>query len=394
METVKTITTYQIPEGNFEALVVKIEKVNRKAAKLGVDAVKLTLVRKYFETKKDGAYKYYEVTVEGKMPQLDGWRFIATLNHEHSDVMIRMLDTGVGIPEQYKNNNSFCEHCHTKRRRNDTFVIANDEKGELLRVGRQCLKDYIPTRTPEEIVRMAQYIDTTVYGEFESFDGVSDAYKYTPLMEYLPYVVNAIRKDGWLSNSSAGYHEVSTSSNAWSIIGQLDNPKVSREWKEQYRPTEADEDEAKKTIEWAKTLTDQEVGSYLYTLNLLAKDDYFNSYKESGYAAAMVMSCQREMGRLEEKKWEAKKSNEWIGNVKERLQLVLTVKDKQNIEGYYGTTILHTFEDEAGNNVKWFSSGVRFDIGETVTVKGTVKKHDEWKGRKQTVLTRVKEVLK
>ena len=63
----------------------------------------------------------------------------------------------------------------------------------------------------------------------------------------------------------------------------------------------------------------------------------------------------------------------------------------RRIEGYYGTTTLTKFL--AGDDtLVWFSSGDKSDlkVGDTVSIMGTVKKHDQFKDEKQTVITRAK----
>lgn len=62
------------------------------------------------------------------------------------------------------------------------------------------------------------------------------------------------------------------------------------------------------------------------------------------------------------------------------------------------SSYLHAFVDADGNRVKWFASSKSLAMpdgsfaalveGQTVTLKATVKKHDEYKGIRETVLTR------
>lgn len=70
------------------------------------------------------------------------------------------------------------------------------------------------------------------------------------------------------------------------------------------------------------------------------------------------------------------------------LDLALRVTAVHDVTGIYGTTSIHTMLDEKGNVFKWFASSERLEIGTLYNVRGTVKVHDEYKGRKETVLTR------
>ena len=70
-------------------------------------------------------------------------------------------------------------------------------------------------------------------------------------------------------------------------------------------------------------------------------------------------------------------SGEYVGNVGDKINVTLTFK------GY------HTFEDENGNTFIWVTSASKdFEENKTYTVKGTIKAHKEYKGVKQTNLTR------
>ena len=60
------------------------------------------------------------------------------------------------------------------------------------------------------------------------------------------------------------------------------------------------------------------------------------------------------------------------------------------IEGIYGLTLIHRLEDLSGNKAVWFSSGNGLDTGKTYQIKATVKKHGDYNGANQTVLTRCK----
>lgn len=54
------------------------------------------------------------------------------------------------------------------------------------------------------------------------------------------------------------------------------------------------------------------------------------------------------------------------------------------------TKYVYTFRDESGNALVWITENGRFaDKGETLSIKGTVKAHKDYKGEKQTMVNRV-----
>lgn len=83
--------------------------------------------------------------------------------------------------------------------------------------------------------------------------------------------------------------------------------------------------------------------------------------------------------------------NEWFGTEGERGTFFLRCVHVQTIDGYYGPAILHIFLDSAGRKAKWFSSSKNLGKG-AVEIKGTVKRHETYEGRKVTQLMRCKVV--
>jgi hypothetical protein len=79
--------------------------------------------------------------------------------------------------------------------------------------------------------------------------------------------------------------------------------------------------------------------------------------------------------------------------VGDKITIQATVKAIRFIDGDYGVSTLYSLETEDHMSVKWFASrsalGTECD-GKVLTLTGTIKKCDEYKGVKSTTLTRVK----
>ena len=100
----------------------------------------------------------------------------------------------------------------------------------------------------------------------------------------------------------------------------------------------------------------------------------------------------------------AAESNHY-GNVGDKVQMELELVnvayyDVQFSKGWYGTTTnyIYTMKDAAGNLFVWKTTSylervengeyIKIHRGDRFTLKGTIKEHSEYKGEKQTVLTR------
>lgn len=82
-------------------------------------------------------------------------------------------------------------------------------------------------------------------------------------------------------------------------------------------------------------------------------------------------------------------ASEWQGEVGSRLDLRLHVDRifKSDYASWGKTSYMFLMSDAAGNKYKW-STSKWYNEGEDIHIRATVKEHSEYKGEKQTVLTR------
>lgn len=85
-------------------------------------------------------------------------------------------------------------------------------------------------------------------------------------------------------------------------------------------------------------------------------------------------------------------NSEYVGEIGDRIEETLTVTKAVTLESYYGTSIMHIMEDAVGNVFVWITKAKSYPEGKVVTLRGTIKDHKEYKGTKQTILTRCKEM--
>lgn len=87
-----------------------------------------------------------------------------------------------------------------------------------------------------------------------------------------------------------------------------------------------------------------------------------------------------------------KSNSEWVGEVGDRVkQLPVTLISIYGYDGRYGYSQIVKFKDENENIFTWFTAvKINIEIGDSCFLTGTIKKHDEYKGEKTTVLTRCK----
>ncbi len=415
--TVEAQDTFKIPEENFGKFEEKIAKLNRRAAKLGVPAISyvtVDVVEDWVRNTHTGSNlpkvadrqysddyitypRLFKVTkVEGTTPQLAGWSFIGTLDHVSEAGVILRAVPGEELPKVYREAKPVCDHCRAERRRKETFIVRN-ESGVYKQVGRQCVADFLGGVDPKNIARSLEYIYEALRlageCEDESYGTLSGNRRY--LKRVLAVTAAVIRKYGWLSRSKARELDYAGAPTATAdIVSRLEyNTKLDNEDRELLRSvTDEDVAFAEQTVAWLNELreTSDDLNDYLYNLTTLAQSATI-SPKSFGLACSMVSTYQRHLGDLirRQKYAEVNANSRYFGTVGKREVYTVTVLNVIFRESDFGVTKIHKLITKDGNLATWFASSEALEQGKTYEVKATVKKHEEFQGVQQTVVTRV-----
>lgn len=145
---------YRVFESSYESILEKVQKANKRAYRYGIPQIVVTKTGEEFKTVrreygKPETYKLIKFKISQPSPKMSGgWKFIARVDHEPFGNMIVKApgtDEFEGkLHEMFGNGQpSYCDHCKKKRNRTSTFIVQ-DEQGALKRIGKACLKDYLP----------------------------------------------------------------------------------------------------------------------------------------------------------------------------------------------------------------------------------------------------------
>lgn len=383
-----TISEYTIIADRLSDAQSKIEKLNKRARKLGVPEVILEVVPGSEQIKKDGNdnYKTIDVVLVGEKIKLAGWHFAATIQHTGEGNIVRRVpgsDENAVDLKDYREVEPMCDHCRMLRRRNDTYIVVNDE-GETKQVGSSCLRDFLGA-DPASALWMAQFlIDLDAEFESEYSEPGERTVSYYKIETYLGWVSASIRNSGWLSRGKARWEDaVATADdafNVWYWMGRTPRP---------YEPTDEDFELGEKALEWIRsTENPMDANDYIYNLYVATKQNYI-TWREFGLVASLIQAYSRHMEQ-ELKLARMKKDSSWVGEKGVRQEFTLTVESVRYIDGSFGVTALHSMVDADGNIFTWFGSGSALEVGKTYTGKATVKDHTEYKGVKQTIINRPK----
>jgi len=91
----------------------------------------------------------------------------------------------------------------------------------------------------------------------------------------------------------------------------------------------------------------------------------------------------------EERRAQERAQSEHLGSVGERLTVTAQIVCERVRDGQWGASTWFLLKTPEGHVLTWQASGTfTVEQGEDVTLVGTVKRHDEYQGTKQTVITR------
>lgn len=407
-DTVSELPMWTVSPAAYAATREKVEKINERARKRGFTG-RIDLIAEPFEQAEENEAGFnvtrsmFRVALSGQPPRYEGWSFLATLNwDQHAGLVVRAAP-GAPPVDRATLVEGRCDHCHTVRQRRKVYLVRN-EQGEQIQVGSTCIKDFLGWSAGISFID-----EESVREDIDGFlTGLTGGERDYRTEDVLAIAWAAIQVEGFRPSNSEG----------WSTKGQvqfvLDPPPGERTREEEVflatirEHVEPSRELGRKVREFI--LSDEFAGSSDYVKNLKAivAAEYV-SWSNLGFVASAPQAYARWQERTLIRQAEKRAPSQWVGQPGDRLTLDLEIKAIRYIEGDYGVTTLYTFVDGAGNQFKWFSSrgisvpsgwkrsrerlpdidyGRPAEAGDKVKLAATVKGHDEWKGHKQTVLTR------
>jgi hypothetical protein len=418
--TEKTLEdTFEVKDVGLNYIKSELDRLNKKAARLKTKPLTLKIVGKRESKDPDSEYNdiivIYSVKIEGESPIIGGYEFIANIEHSPEGNIINISpDISVkSLPSEYRTAGATCDHCHTKRDRNNTFVLKDTNTGEFKRVGRNCLKNFMPDVDPKEILNYASILGKALniaVGAEDMHDGGGMGMgggnsKYYSASDFLVYICIAYFMEGkYISGTKARQNadigegsKVSTADLAKNIRSNRDADLQKEVDALRPKATEL----AKKIEEWKETkdwdaLADQkpELANYFQNMKVIANASAIQ-YKNAGYHASllgMYLRDQMDAQKAADQKAQAVNKT-YIGTVGEKITFDATVKISKPFQSQYGVGEMYIFNDPEGNEVVYFASrDMGLDVGQTYKLQATVKAQQvsRYNGQPQTIITRAK----
>ena len=418
-------TVFAIPDYRVPYLKHKLQPFLKKAEKFNVPYTFEEIGK--VELKDDENQKQSCIIIRLNFSiQLNGWTFIGAIDHTPNGNIIRNASK-MQLPEKFRTIKSYCEHCKTYRNRKATYIVYSEKEG-FKQVGKNCLFLY----TGIDLAKIAYAMDIMNYvhsyadgeGEYDDDYGYSRPCNTADAREVLALAWKLISIFGY---SKKGNKEPTI--NRYFKAENYLNGYMKRYCQKEFKEydafvkenniqffTEDDYANADKVREWCmeqKTSSD-----YLHNLQVIfsnyveeeckhhdgtpytSKHCYMDK-KYLGMVISVIPSYMRAMDMQMEriKKKDKEMQSVYIGEIGKKVNakivdISVLYSWEKSFNGYnYTTTFFYRLVSEEGNILTW-STARKLDRDDILVKKpiisGTVKAHNEYKGVKQTELTRCK----
>jgi hypothetical protein len=399
--------SYTIPHERLSVLQAGVDKLNKRAAKLGMEPVSVVsgqpFAQQYIEVEPaeygdDGRILprserirtrwLCNVHIKGSVPVVAGFSFIAKLDHLEGGNLVLRAPGWDGDLDGWRVVGSRCQHCGLARSRAATFLIR-DESGNIIQVGRQCLQDYTRNADVENAVKLFKCWQELLAGGSDDSDGEGSwgfgGYCAGPTpTEYLAAAVSSIRHRGF---HKSGAEERSTRSFCDFITGPCPKDKGERGDREEIalwkslQPTDAQRAQAAEVLAWV--LASNDSSDYMHNARLACAERTVRSRTE-GILASLPSMHNKAMGREQERR-ERPVAGPYVGVTKGKVTLKVTVKYVTGWESeqYRTSGVFMILADENNSTIMVRATGAidrqanadDFKDGQWY-IHGTVKKHE------------------
>lgn len=382
--------TFKILNDLRNELEKRCSKITRKGGE-----VKISYGEPYVENHRSNGVKhlveFVDVTVEGSYV-VPGWEFVATAEFdEDANANIIRSTPGVEVPSIYFNRCE-CDHCKINRSRKHTIIIRNIESGEFKQVGKSCMKDYTGYSAEYYAGYVAALSDLQSWAdeECERYFGCGRFREYYSVQEILEQTVARVLDRGYITNAVA---EKLASERCITVDTTSQDVKLiltgAKDWKgnpilEAYSIS----DEIRGIVEEIRNLVNQadDTNEFVHNCKTLLSKSHVE-FRDIGFVVASYSFYNRMQKEKEAQKNQVTPS-EYIGDIGGKIEFTAVPSCVYSYDTQWGVSYIYKFTVD--NNVIVWKTSNRLDDCKEVHVKATVKAHEEYRGVKQTEITRAR----
>lgn len=373
------IQCFMIAKPNWSQFLEAVSKASKRAEKLGMAPLTWELAPELDGLMAGAPVPQVAVALMGDVPETLDWRIVGRLEYlpDSQETLIHG-----DVPDRLRHEGMTCDHCHTPRARQLTYVLRFGNGSAYKRVGRACLSDFLQTDAADKLAKyfdlLASVTETLEVLKHYDNSGCGREYRYYAPEAVLLQAAATIRAYGWVSRAEA--ERMGTAATGDHVRRQLEGD-------ESISVTSEDETTVDAVLTWlnSNAVKDEAKDSpYLHNLYAMAASGSVPAYK-----VAHMASAAHAYKRSLEKK-EAPTSS-FVGTTGKREDFVVTlIRASELPPTQWGSRTCYSFVDGSGNKLVWFSSSYSgMQVGRTYHVAATVEKHDIYRESFQTVISRV-----
>jgi hypothetical protein len=382
----------------MERLEKKLNRIYNKCKKFGCEFSYRRVGEDFREIGDESGHtytaKFILVEAEGRAI-INGWGFLASIEHTEKGNIVKCVGE-TEIPEKYYNSEPLCEHCNYNRNRKDTYLVINEETGEIKQVGKSCLKDFTGGLDAGAVAHYISLFDELIVGETPP-GGRGE--RYYRIDDFLRYAAETVRCFGYVSRSDDPHGNTADRAFEYFLVenhGYLLSEQVREALLKEMKTvnfnahSEDTDRRVGEALSWALALEPN--NNYQRNLKTVCSLKYV-TYKNMGILTSLFSAHHRALERQQEEterqreKDAERARSEHVGQVGDRITVQpQSTECLTSWETEWGITRVYKIIDINGNVYTW-KTGSFIEEG-VKHIKGTVKEHKEYDGMKQTELTR------
>lgn len=373
------MTTYWIPEINLPALEARVARIERTCDRYGFD-FSFEYGDSEFRTVRDVDGLAYTLRyVETKMSwsaKILGWEVVALIEAPACDggqnVIFRISEVAE-IPSEYYTTKLACDHCNSCRHRERTFLVVNNE-GKYMQLGSACINAYTGGLDPERI--------GTIYSRIRNIENLEDVdvesltdtdtvrfNTYIDRDRCLRFTLDVIAKYGY----TPAHDDMSTGKRVRTHLTAMHEPTATPE-------------SAVSIVTWASNIPDT-ASEYMLNVRSALSSKYFKANLVNIVVSAVHVYLQ------EQDRQHKASMSQYVGSVGDKITVYFeSAKIITSTYNFHAelVNLIQGVDHDSNVYIWWTSTFV--DIDNLKGLTGKVKAHEEFRGVKQTVLTRCKQL--
>lgn len=333
--------------------------------------------------------------VIGILEKNDNKIIINFLNKEYT----KLLD------KQILEETLICDHCNTKRKRRQVFLVLDTKTNKIMRLGKSCLQAFIP-KTVDSVISLIKYSELFFEEDWSFTPNYMDEYQMLNFEKYIISCIHLIKTDGYHSrnNNFDIENQTRTKAKEYMESGEfVDDPEIYNKY-----------------IEFIKNNTILDF-SLVNNISTFIEEGYF----KENYDEQILFTCLKFLNQKVTPKNKPKfkeHPSQYIGEVGDKITInnleYVKTNTFENMFSYSGgLSFIHTFKDSHENIFVYMGSLNELDIfkmsddydeySENIDISPEdylklfyfeitckVKKHEEYNNIKQTHIKNIKLIKK